>query len=128
MEFQGQYDSRTGLSHDFMNVWETPNCHYIMIKGNGITVEQFSREIAKPLPTYEEFIRKNWPQDEIERALRIANPEAKAAADSTIIGFNTLPSIVKIILDAHVPYAKRCRQIIMDQTPEHMTSPYPFTK
>jgi len=128
MVFQVQYDSKTGLSHDFMNVWNIPHCHYMVIEDKDMDPEQFLRKIAEPLPTYEQYIRKKWPLDEIERALYIADPKAKAAADSTIIGFNTLPSIVKIIFDAHAPYAKRCRQIIMGQTIEHMTSLYPFTK
>ena len=128
MVFQVQYDSKTGLSYDFMNVWNIPHCHYTRIESKDMTPKQFSREIVKPLPTYEQYIRNKWPLGHIEMALSIADPEAIADVDSTIRKFNSLPSIVKIILDAHVPYAKRCKQIITGQTLEHMSSPYHLLK
>jgi hypothetical protein len=118
------YNPKTGLSIDYRWAWaEVSTAHRKFHIEKSMPEDEFHKIISNPIPLYLQYIEKNHSAQGAEATLNVKSRQDLARLDEIVAEYNVLPLSKKKKQDAHLPYWRRCADIIMGEaTQEQKTS------
>ncbi len=100
-----------GLDMDYINAWAYLDMVHYRFSNHSISREEFLDKINNGIRTYEEYFRYQSPQ-ELEEAIRLANPQALAQLNQITDEYNSLSLEEKSNSYAYDKYKQKCVNVI----------------